>query len=133
MKELRIMLPQSPSSRLEERTIQGSKATDIEWRVGKALDILDIPFIFQYEMFGGRTIRGGLVVDFLAITAPLSTPIDVRGDYWHGPSKKTEDDLEIALMRHYNRGQIAEPVILWGSELQSDEQALSTVRRELRV
>ena len=127
------MLPNSPVSRSEEKTIQGSKATDIEYRVAKALDTLDIPYIFQYEMFGGRSRLGGLVIDFLAITVPLSTPVDVRGEYWHGPTRKYQDDLEIAMIRHHNRGMIAEPVILWGGELQTDEQALSTVRRELRV
>jgi hypothetical protein len=114
-------------------SIQGAKATDIEWRVAKALDTLDIPYIFQYELFGGHSKRGGVVVDFLAITAPLSTPIWVQGEYWHQSRQKTVDDYQMAIVAHYNRGQLAEAVVLWGAELQTDEAALSTVRRELRI
>jgi hypothetical protein len=44
-----------------------------------------------------------------------------------------EDNLQLALMNHYGRGQFAEPVIIYGAELQTIEQAYSTVKRELRV
>jgi hypothetical protein len=122
------MLPSSPASKY---SIQGSKATDIEWFVSIALERLKIPYIFQYALLGGRTMRGGIVLDFLALTDPLSTPIDLRGDYWHQPKQRIEDDLGLALMM--SRGSFAEPVILYGSELTSIEQAYSTVKRELRV
>jgi hypothetical protein len=124
------MLLPSPVSK---RNIQGSNATDIEWHVALALDKLGIPYIFQYELGGGRTFRGGMVLDFLALTAPLSTPIDLRGEYWHQPKQQVEDNLQLALMNHYGRGQFAEPVIIYGAELQTIEQAYSTVKRELRV
>ena len=125
------MSPRSLVSKSDEYTIAGSKATDIEYFVAIALEKLHLPFIFQYELMGGRTKRGGIVLDFLVLTDPLSTPLDIRGDYWHQPKHKIEDDLGIALMM--SRGNFAEPVILYGSELQSIEQAYSTVKRELRV
>lgn len=126
-------MPQSLASKPEEKSIQGSKATDIEWNVSIALTKLDIPFMFQFQLGGGRTTRGGMVLDFLALTSPLSTPMDIRGNYWHQPQQRVEDDLQLALMNHYGRGQFAEPVVIYGAELQTPEQAYSTVKRELRV
>ena len=132
------MLPNLPASRSEgtgkedeDFTIQGSNATDIEWRVALALEKLKIPYMFQFQLMGGRSTRGGIVLDFLALTDPLSTPIDVRGDYWHQPSQQVDDDLALAIMM--SRGQYAEPVVLYGGELQTEEMAYSAVRRELRV
>ncbi len=112
-------------------TIAGSDATDIEWRVAVALEKLHLFFIFQYALEGGRTRRGGIVLDFLVLTDPLRTPLDVRGEYYHQPQQRTEDDLGLALAM--SRGNYAEPVVIYGGELQSIEQAYSTVKRELRV
>ena len=132
------MLPNLPASRSEgtgkedeDFTIQGSNATDIEWRVALALEKLKIPYMFQFQLMGGRSTRGGIVLDFLALTDPLSTPIDVRGDYWHQSAQRVDDDLALAIMM--SRGQYAEPVVLYGGELQTEEMAYSAVRRELRV
>ncbi len=112
-------------------TIQGSDATDIEWRVGVVLERLGLDYKFQYPLRGGRTKRGGIVLDFLVFTVPLRTPLDIRGDYYHQPNQRIEDDLGLALAM--SRGRFAEPVIIYGGELQTMEQAYSTVKRELRV
>ncbi len=112
-------------------TIAGSDATDIEWRVAVVLERLGLFFIFQYALMGGRSTRGGIVLDFLVLTDPLSTPLDIRGAYWHQPKQRIEDDLGLALAM--SRGNYAEPVIIYGGELQSIEQAYATVRRELRL
>ena len=124
-------MPSSPVSRSSDYSVHGVDATDIEWRVALALEKLHVPYIFQYELGGGRTLRGGIVLDFLALTDPLSTPIDVRGEYWHGAKQKIDDDLGLELLN--SRGNFAEPVILYGGELQSIEQAYSTVKRALRL
>jgi hypothetical protein len=125
----------SPSSLVSSSdagyTIAGSKASDIEWRVAVALEKLGLHFIYQYELMGGRTKRGGIVLDFLVLTSPLSTPLDIRGEYWHQPKQRIEDDLGLAIAM--SRGRFAQPVIIYGGELQSVEQAYATVKRELRV
>ena len=125
------MFPGSPATKSEDFSIQGSDATDIEWRVALALEKLKIPYKYQFELMGGRAVRGGIVLDFLALTDPLSTPIDVRGEYWHQPRQRIDDDLRLELAM--SGGNYAEPVILYGGELQSVEQAFATVKRELRV
>ncbi len=125
------MSPVSLVSKSKDYTIQGSDATDIEWRVAVVLERLGLDYKFQFSLRGGRTARGGIVLDFLVLTDPLSTPLDIRGDYWHQPKQRIEDDLGLALAM--SRGRFAEPVIIYGGELQTMEQAYSTVRRELRL
>ena len=125
------MLHSSPASKSSDFSIQDKDATDIEWRVALAREKLKIRYKFQFEIMGGRAVRGGIVLDFLALTDPLSTPIDIRGEYWHQPRQRVDDDLALAIMM--SRGSFAEPVVLYGGELQSEEQAFATVKRELRV
>ncbi|KKK70939.1 hypothetical protein LCGC14_2918950 [marine sediment metagenome] len=125
------MSPASLVSKSEDYTIQGSKATDIEWRVAMVLERLGLDFKYQYPLEGGRTKRGGIVLDFLVLTDPLRTPLDIRGDYWHQPRQRVDDDLGLALAM--SRGRFAEPVIIYGGELQTMEQAYSTVKRKMRV
>jgi hypothetical protein len=122
------MLLNSPASKY---SIQGASATMIEWHAALALDRLKLPYLFQYDIGGGRSVRGGIVLDFLVLTSPLSTPLDIRGEYWHQPKQRIEDDLGLALTMA--RGQYAEPVVIYGAELQTPDQAYATVKRELRV
>ena len=122
----------SPASKPDSGySVAGKKATDIEYYVAIALERLGIHFIFQYSIGGGRTSRGGIVLDFLALTSPLSTPIDVRGNWWHRPQQRLDDDLGLALAM--SRGRYAEPVVLYGSQLQTIEATYSVVKRELRL
>ena len=118
-------------SKSEEHEVQGSDATVLEWRVALALDKLEIPYMFQFSLFGGSTRRGGVIIDFLALIPPLSVPIEVMGEYWHSSSMKAEDRLKEAMVRH--NGNYAEMVYLWESELQTIPAAYSAVKRELRV
>ena len=120
----------SPAQNTDGYTIKGADATDIEFFVSIALTRLHLPFIFQYSLGGGRK-RGGIVLDFLVLTDPLSTPLDIRGDYWHQPKQRIDDDLGLALLM--KGGNFAKSVIIYGGELQTVEQAYSTVKRELRV
>ncbi len=111
--------------------VQGQDASDLEWRVAIALDKLKIPYMFQYQLFGGTTRRGGVVLDFLALTSPLSTPIEVMGGYWHRSSMSAEDRLKEALVRQ--KGTFSEMVYLWESDLQTIADAYRATKRELRV
>jgi len=119
------------SKKSGSHSIQGSKATDIEFYVALAAERLKIPFIFQYEMFGGSTRRGGVILDFLFLIAPLSIPGEVMGGYWHRSAHTSEDKLKEALVRQ--QGSFGEMVYWWEGELQTEADAYRAVRRELRV
>lgn len=41
-----------------------------------------IDFFYQFSIFGGRTERGGAVLDFFFIEPP-GLAINVQGEYWH--------------------------------------------------
>ena len=64
-------------------TVQGKDATSYEYNVAYALDKLELPYMFQFIFLGGKAVRGGMVVDFLVLTDPLSTPVWVNGGFWH--------------------------------------------------
>ena len=115
--------------------IQGTQAkSKEEWRVALALGKLQIAFEYQYQIFGGYGIRGGQIIDFLAYTVPLITPIYVLGEYWH-KTRQSEGELKLLMeqVKMYFNGQANDPVGIWDYDLQTAEQAFQTVRKELRL
>lgn len=59
-----------------------------------------LDFHFQSSIFGGRTQRGGFVIDFL-FENPPSLIINVQGEYYHyerGTSRMAVDKLFRAMM-----------------------------------
>ena len=101
----------------------------LEWRVAKALWRLGWTFAYQVSVAGGRTRRGGQVVDFLVYTPVVPTPVFVQGSYWHGGAAESEDRLKQALLQRQTGW--AEPVIVWDYELMDDEMAYQTMLRVL--
>lgn len=109
--------------------VAGKSATSYEYNVAKALDTINLPFIFQVSYLGGRTLRGGVVLDFLVLTDPLSTPCWVHGEHWHSGKQRTIDLMKQAVLDFYTRGELALPVVLYGELVDTEEKALATVRR----
>lgn len=69
------------------RTVQGKRASNLEWATYKALRSLgydDSDIAFQLSVFGGREIAGGQVLDFVVRAGPRPVVVDVRGARWHG-------------------------------------------------
>lgn len=65
--------------------IQGKRASDLEWRVYKALLRLgwdDSSIEFQVPVMGGRH-PGGAVLDFVVWTPGMPIVIEPNGDIWH--------------------------------------------------
>jgi len=114
----------------EVPSVQGKQASSYEYNVAWALEKTQIPYIFQFEFFGGRDVRGGLVVDFLALTHPLSTPIWVNGGFWHKGKRAAEDEYQQTLLFFVARGELNRPVVLWDQDCNTKEAALSAIRRE---
>ena len=111
-------------------TVQGKTATSYEYNEAWALDKLEIPYIFQYQYFGGRSVRGGIIVDFLALTNPLSTPIYINGGFWHKGKRAAEDWYQQILLFWAARGELNRPVVFWDPDVITKEAALSANRRE---
>jgi len=71
-----------------------------------------------------------MVVDFLALTHPLSTPIWVNGGFWHKGKRAVEDEYQQNLLAWAKRGELNDPVVLWDQDCNTKEAALSAIRRE---
>ena len=111
-------------------TVQGKTATSYEYNVAWALDKMQLPYMFQFAFFGGKSVRGGIVVDFLVLTSPLSTPVWVNGGFWHKGKRAVEDSYQQALLYFVARGELNRPVTFWDEDCRTKEDALSAVRRE---
>lgn len=109
--------------------IQGHKASTNEYNLALAFDRVKLEYKFQEAFFGGRRLRGGVVVDFIVYTKPLPTPVWVHGEYWHGNERKLIDDYQFALIFYLMRGELAKPEVVWGRDCDTEEKALATVRR----
>jgi hypothetical protein len=74
-------------------TVQGQQVDSInEWNLARAFDAEKIPYIFQYEVFGGN-VRGGAIIDFLVQLPPMPTPVELKGSYWHESGRRSYDDI----------------------------------------
>ena len=67
---------------LEAGIVQGKKASSYEVFVAWALDVLGLNYTFQYAIGGGRSRRGGQMLDFVVWSA-ITWVLDVRGGVWH--------------------------------------------------
>lgn len=110
--------------------IQDKLATSYEYNVARALEKLDLEFEFQVSFFGGRRLRGGIIVDFWVFTKPLPTPLWVHGEYWHKGRQRTIDLMQQATLFAFLAGAAAQGVVLWGQDVETEEKALRACRRE---
>lgn len=81
-----------------ERWPKPAEVTDIEWLVWRELERRRIPFDYQKEFAGGRTL-GGMVVDFLL----RDRPVIIRVQGWAHKSMP-ETIARDALAAEYLRG-----------------------------
>lgn len=78
--------------------INGIQAdSSYEWNIARSLWTLGWDtFDYQYSIYGGRNVRGGLVLDFVVPTRPAETVISVIGEYWHrDPDKEKINEIRI--------------------------------------
>ncbi len=111
--------------------IQGQDPDSVEeWRVAQSLSRFRIPFDFKFEIFDS-SVRGGIVLDFLVKTRPLSTPLEVYGQYWHKGERSSKERIRDVIIEDYFRGNSLPLLIFFASDLQTQEMADAKVRREL--
>ena len=80
--------------------VQGRSASSNEFFFATALEKLDIPFMFQFELFGMGGAAGAIYVDFLVWT-PLAIPCEIVGEYWH--ANQDERFRHSMVEQHFNR------------------------------
>jgi len=112
----------------ETRLIQGKEPGSLnELRVANALDKYKIEYIYQYPIQGGYKVRGGQIIDFLLLH-PWSLPLQVFGEYWHEGELRGGATIGLAVLRSiFHR----EPIVIWGSECETQEAADDAVRRKV--
>lgn len=103
-----------------------------ELNVIRALQHYKVEFDIQVPFFGGRSVRGGQVVDVVAYTIPLPTPIFVQS-YWHTGAREAESILKVYAFEAAMSGEMEKPVQLWKEDCETFDQALESVKRELRL
>lgn len=107
--------------------INGRPAASIlEWRVAKALWSMGRSFAYQYPLFGGRSVRGGIVIDFLVEAAPNYIPLEVQGERWHTGQFASDERRRIALIEATLNTTV---LFVWENELQSQEAANAAVKK----
>ena len=101
-----------------------------EYWVAQALYKYDIPFDFQWEIFSGRSRRGGLIVDFV-VWNPMFNPLLVYGDYWHRGELQGGDVTRMAAIASYFKVAIENILVLWGKDAETEEDVDSWVRENV--
>lgn len=117
----KISLPE-PARIIKGQSV-GSKE---EWWTSLALEKLGFEYEYQYAVFGGRSTRGGQMLDFLVYTPGIWTIVDVLGAYWH--TGKYEDRLSIQKVVVAKKWKLVEA---WDYLIPSPEQAVSFYRARL--
>lgn len=96
-----------------------------EWRVAVALWKYKLEFMYQWPLYGGRLRKGGQVIDFV-VSNPFPVPVYVNGEYWHEGQLALDDKLKMAEAEKYFGRP---PVVLWGRELSTQDEANSAVAK----
>lgn len=98
-----------------------------------ALDSLKVEYVYQLPVQGGRTRRGGSVVDFyVSDTAPNPVAVQIEGSYWHPQGSQEEDFQRQQLERWLRfRGARLVTIRIDDGALASVESAMRFIREEI--
>lgn len=108
--------------------IQGKKPdSELEVWVAEALYKFGEPFVFQYAIKGGATMRGGYIIDFLLTR--FNIPLEVFGDYWHEDELSDEEVQRLVELEQ----MFGDMLKIWESEAQTREMTEAWVRRNVLV
>lgn len=76
--------------------------------------------LYQHALFGGRSLRGGLLPDFVVFTGGSASVWQVQGEYWHSTKLKGDKD-QVANLRMLGQvvdGNRIETVVeLWEDDI----------------
>lgn len=130
-KPVEDVLVKSPEDDIIEPVDGITPGSKEEYWVALALKRLGIEFIYQYSIAGGRSVRGGQVIDFYIYTSPLPTPLFVQGEYWHGGTKSAESQFKVLEAQRYFGSEAQPPVQIWDYEIPDKETTYHVVKRKL--
>jgi len=100
-----------------------------EWRVYLSLLKYKVEFEFQVSVYGGNAVAGGYIIDFVVYT-PFPCALEVNGEYWHSAEMRPSEALKLtALTAMFGR----EPYVVWGKDLQTQEDCDRAIQEELRL
>lgn len=122
-----------PAPKVRRYKVHNKNATSYEYFVSLALDAIGLDYTFQASYFGGRSVRGGVVVDFIVYTRPLPTPVWVNGEYWHKGKQASIDYYQQIVLSQFSGVQFSRPVVFFGQDVNDPEKAMSAVRKEFRA
>lgn len=111
--------------------IQGKQVDSLnEFYVGLALERLGVPYLYRVSYWGGRSLPGGVELDFLAWPGmgALQTGIQVYGRYWHSGQKTAKDRIKEIIISQFLGKDV---VILWDDETDTLEKSISALRRRV--
>ena len=116
----------------EIRAVQGKMPdSKEEYWFALALNKAGLSYYYQYPIAGGKSRRGGQMLDFMVYTKPLPTPVAIQGRYWHTGSRGQDTDFGIAKIDRILRGKCRPVVQVWDNELPTPEMALVVVKEKL--
>ena len=84
------------------------------------LDENGVRFIFQAHLFGGRSLRGGLVPDFLIQRGGFLTVWQIQGVYWHSQfgSRQRDDNAKLRYLgQEFNGNRINSVLNIWEDDI----------------
>ena len=117
----------------DKQYIQGMTAgSQNEVNVSVALTMLKLEYEYQY-IVGLAGVRGSQIVDFLVHTSPKPTPLFVHGEYWHSGKKAVEDQMKLAELWSRMRNVWDEPLIIWGEDSETIDDAYNWLKKELLI
>jgi hypothetical protein len=127
----RVREPQKAKPEPVRYSVRGKRATSYEANVALALDKFGIEYLFQVDYWGGRSLAGGMVLDFLVFTDPLPTPLYIQGGYWHQGQRKTIDSFQAAELGHLFHGQLRPALFWYDQDTETPEAAERAVKRDI--
>lgn len=106
--------------------VQGKKATDIEERLSRALEVKGIAYQFQTSYIAKMSLPGEVRLDFLVFQEGLYYPIQVDGEFSHkSATQKARDRDRDAVLNHRLYG-LAQPI----ARVPSDEYRFDLTTQE---
>ena len=104
--------------------IRQAKSED-EYIFHLALIAEDLPFLYEFALYGGHLLAGGISVDFLVWT-PFATAVEIVGAYWHRNTTRERFRASI-ITSYFGR----EPVKIVEEETEDVGAARSAIKAKL--